>query len=184
MAAEGENSWKFAQCFGDKGEVEDITEGNNNSSLFNLSTRKRNGKGKNGWTKKTDGDWQDPNKRTGQGPRLQTHPFLDQMKEGKDRRRTTLLPFSPEQGQVHSLSPSFETNHQLGLTGHLPQLTISPNKVLPCLQKCSQRERKRERERQSPWGKEPNMAFYVQWCIWRVNREKRRRGPSGRRDDD
>ncbi|KAG0311474.1 protein phosphatase 2A regulatory subunit cdc55 [Linnemannia gamsii] len=26
MAAEGENSWKFAQCFGDKGEVEDITE--------------------------------------------------------------------------------------------------------------------------------------------------------------
>ncbi|KAI1296388.1 protein phosphatase 2A regulatory subunit cdc55 [Mortierella claussenii] len=26
MATEGENSWKFAQCFGDKGEVEDITE--------------------------------------------------------------------------------------------------------------------------------------------------------------
>ena len=27
MASEAENSWKFAQCFGDKGEVEDITEG-------------------------------------------------------------------------------------------------------------------------------------------------------------
>ncbi|KAF9170526.1 protein phosphatase 2A regulatory subunit cdc55 [Mortierella sp. AD010] len=26
MASETENSWKFAQCFGDKGEVEDITE--------------------------------------------------------------------------------------------------------------------------------------------------------------
>ncbi|KAF9329634.1 protein phosphatase 2A regulatory subunit cdc55 [Podila minutissima] len=26
MTSEGENSWKFAQCFGDKGEVEDITE--------------------------------------------------------------------------------------------------------------------------------------------------------------
>ncbi|KAG0345759.1 protein phosphatase 2A regulatory subunit cdc55 [Podila humilis] len=26
MASESENSWKFAQCFGDKGEVEDITE--------------------------------------------------------------------------------------------------------------------------------------------------------------
>ncbi|KAF9936115.1 protein phosphatase 2A regulatory subunit cdc55 [Modicella reniformis] len=26
MAAEAEHSWKFAQCFGDKGEVEDITE--------------------------------------------------------------------------------------------------------------------------------------------------------------
>ncbi|KAG0231680.1 protein phosphatase 2A regulatory subunit cdc55 [Actinomortierella wolfii] len=26
MAAEPDNSWKFAQCFGDKGEVEDITE--------------------------------------------------------------------------------------------------------------------------------------------------------------
>lgn len=27
MASEGEHNWKFAQCFGDKGEVEDITEG-------------------------------------------------------------------------------------------------------------------------------------------------------------
>ncbi|RIB10219.1 WD40-repeat-containing domain protein [Gigaspora rosea] len=27
MAAETDNGWKFAQCFGDKGEVEDITEG-------------------------------------------------------------------------------------------------------------------------------------------------------------
>lgn len=27
MAAEGEHSWKFAQCFGDKGDVDDITEG-------------------------------------------------------------------------------------------------------------------------------------------------------------
>jgi hypothetical protein len=34
MASEGENSWKFAQCFGDKGEVEDITEG---SVAFSLS---------------------------------------------------------------------------------------------------------------------------------------------------
>lgn len=33
MTSEGENSWKFAQCFGDKGEVEDITEG----MLFSVS---------------------------------------------------------------------------------------------------------------------------------------------------
>jgi hypothetical protein len=27
MAADPDNGWKFAQCFGDKGEVEDVTEG-------------------------------------------------------------------------------------------------------------------------------------------------------------
>lgn len=38
MASETEHNWKFAQCFGDKGEVEDITEGElvllRNSRLF------------------------------------------------------------------------------------------------------------------------------------------------------
>jgi hypothetical protein len=43
MATETEHNWKFAQCFGDKGEVEDITEGewvcfvpkkNNLASIF------------------------------------------------------------------------------------------------------------------------------------------------------
>ena len=29
---EAENKWKFAQCFGDKGESDDITEGNNNKT--------------------------------------------------------------------------------------------------------------------------------------------------------
>lgn len=27
MESDSQNSWRFAQCFGDKGEVEDITEG-------------------------------------------------------------------------------------------------------------------------------------------------------------
>jgi serine/threonine-protein phosphatase 2A regulatory subunit B len=27
MESDAQNSWRFAQCFGDKGEVEDITEG-------------------------------------------------------------------------------------------------------------------------------------------------------------
>jgi hypothetical protein len=28
MSEDEEKSWKFAQCFGDKGESDDITEGN------------------------------------------------------------------------------------------------------------------------------------------------------------
>jgi hypothetical protein len=35
MDAEPNNQWRFAQCFGDKGEVEDITEGMFSVRLFN-----------------------------------------------------------------------------------------------------------------------------------------------------
>lgn len=28
MAADPDNGWRFAQCFGDKGDVEEVTEGN------------------------------------------------------------------------------------------------------------------------------------------------------------
>ena len=38
--AESENGWKFAQCFGDKGEVEDITEGNCPFDLLDFLTYK------------------------------------------------------------------------------------------------------------------------------------------------
>lgn len=37
MALESEHNWKFAQCFGDKGEVEDITEGEWVFSMRNSS---------------------------------------------------------------------------------------------------------------------------------------------------
>lgn len=35
MDAEPNNQWRFAQCFGDKGEVEDITEGMSGVRVFN-----------------------------------------------------------------------------------------------------------------------------------------------------
>jgi len=38
--AESDNGWKFAQCFGDKGEVEDITEGNCPFDLLDFLTYK------------------------------------------------------------------------------------------------------------------------------------------------
>jgi hypothetical protein len=31
--ADPDNGWKFAQCFGDKGEVEDVTEGLKDTAL-------------------------------------------------------------------------------------------------------------------------------------------------------
>jgi hypothetical protein len=34
--AEDEKKWRFAQCFGDKGDSDDITEGNNNNNKCNL----------------------------------------------------------------------------------------------------------------------------------------------------
>jgi hypothetical protein len=39
MDAEPNNQWRFAQCFGDKGEVEDITEGMSGVRLFNQAGR-------------------------------------------------------------------------------------------------------------------------------------------------
>lgn len=32
-----DNNWKFAQCFGDKGEVDDVTEGKDNLEFNPLS---------------------------------------------------------------------------------------------------------------------------------------------------
>ena len=36
METDAQNPWRFAQCFGDKGDVEDITEGKILSSLCHL----------------------------------------------------------------------------------------------------------------------------------------------------
>lgn len=36
--ADPDNGWKFAQCFGDKGEVEDVTEGSSYLSTTRLLT--------------------------------------------------------------------------------------------------------------------------------------------------
>lgn len=38
--ADSDSGWKFAQCFGDKGEVEDITEGNCPFDLLDFLTYK------------------------------------------------------------------------------------------------------------------------------------------------